>query len=70
MCLGALKEERGTKIVPLSYVSPLPSPVIEKQRSCVAELLQKDVMTACGPWARGGETTSHRPRETDDTGGD
>ena len=42
---------------------------IKKQMSCLAAPLQKDVMTACGPRARGGAAPSHRPREMDDTDG-
>lgn len=62
------KEEQ--QLSRLSSLSPLPGPIIKKQMSCLAVPLQKDVMTACGPRARGGAATSHCPREMNDTDGD
>lgn len=55
------KEEQ--QLSRLSSLSPLPGPIIKKQMSCLAVPLQKDVMTACGPRARGGAATSHCPRD-------
>lgn len=57
------------KLSRLSYLSHLPGPIIKKQMSCLAEILQKEVITALGPSARGGEATPHGPREMDDPDG-